>query len=109
VEPHRLMMHKTNSGSGTMIPYTDSGSRAVIPTQKEPRANSKIDSEPRATNKLSANSEIDSEPKAKNSTGNAKRIDPKRDLQITSRLNGQQRSSLRLRRILRPTFKVQEN
>jgi hypothetical protein len=59
-----------------MIPCTDSGSGAVIPTQKEPRADSEIDSEPRATNKPSADSEIDSEPRAENSTGNAKRIDP---------------------------------
>jgi hypothetical protein len=104
MEPNRSLMHRTNSGSRTMIPCTDSGSRAVIP--REPRANSKNDSEPRATNKPSANSEINSEPRAKNSTSNAKRIDPERDLQITSRLNGQQRSSLRPRRILRPTFKV---
>jgi hypothetical protein len=58
------MMHRTNSGSRTMIPYTDSGSRAVILTQKEPRADS----------------EIDSEPRAENSTGNAKRIDLEQDL-----------------------------
>jgi hypothetical protein len=60
-----------------MIPYTDSRSRAVIPTQKEPRANSEIDSEPRATNKPSANSKINSKLRAKNSISNAKRIDPK--------------------------------
>jgi hypothetical protein len=41
-------------------------------------------------------------PKDINSTSNAKRIDPKRDLQITSSLNRQQR----LKRILRPIFKV---
>jgi hypothetical protein len=44
-------------------------------------------------------------PRDMDSTSNAKRIDPKQDLQITSGSNGQQR----LERILRPTFKVQEN
>jgi len=63
-----------------------------------------------STNKLRAIKEL----KAINSTSNTKRIDPKRDLQITSSLNEQStnlknKSSLRLRRTLRPTFKVQEN
>jgi hypothetical protein len=58
-----------------MIPYTDSGSRAVILTQREPRANSKNDSEPRATKEPSANSKNDSESRAINLTSNAKRID----------------------------------
>jgi len=49
--------------------------------------------------------------KAMNSTGNAERMDPERDLQITSSSNEQStnlknRSSLRPRRTLRPTFKV---
>jgi hypothetical protein len=59
----------------------------VIPTQKEPSANSKNDSEPRATKKLSAiyrsraiMPSTNSRPRAKNSNSNAKRIDPKRDL-----------------------------
>jgi hypothetical protein len=76
-----------------MIPCTDSGSGAVIPTQREPNAG--------ATNEPGATAE----PRAINSNGNAERIDPERDLQITSGLNGQQRP----RRTLRPTFKVQEN
>jgi hypothetical protein len=102
-------MHKTNSGSKTMIPYTDNGSKAVIP--REPRANSKINGEPRATKEPKANSKINSEPRAINSNSNAKRIDPKRDLQIASGSNGQSinlrnKSSLRPRRTLRPTFKV---
>ena len=45
-------------------------------------------------------------PRAINSNSNAKRIDPKQDLQIASSLNKQQRFSLHLRRILRLTFKV---
>ena len=79
---------------------------------REPRADSEIDSEPRATKEPSADSEIDSKPRATNSNGNAERMDPERDLQIVSGSNGQQsmnlrnRSSLRLGRILRPTFKV---
>jgi hypothetical protein len=80
-------MHRTNSGSrtlipctGTVIPSTNNRSRAVISTQKGPSADSENDSEPRATNEPSANSEIDSEPKAENSTSNAERIDPKQDL-----------------------------
>jgi hypothetical protein len=72
-------MHRTNSGS-----------RAVIPTQKEPSAD-----ESGATN----------EPRAIDLNSNAERIDLERDLQIASGLNGQQRP----RRTLRPTFKVQEN
>jgi hypothetical protein len=82
-----------------VIPSTNSGSRAVIPIQKEP----------------SADSEIDSGPRAINSNNNTERIDPKRDLQVTSGLNGQQsmnprnRSSLRPGRTPRPTFKVREN
>jgi hypothetical protein len=90
-----------------MIPCTDSGSGAVIPTQKEPSA----DSEPGATNEPRATSE----PRAMNSNGNAERIDPERDLQIASSSNGQQsmnprnRSSLRLGRNPKPTFKVWEN
>jgi hypothetical protein len=125
-------MHGTNSRSGTMIPCTDSRSRAVIPTQMslELTAN---DSKPRAANEPSAIYRsratmpcTDSEPRAMNSTGDAERIDLKQDLQITSSSNGQRsmnlrnrsslrlgqsmnlwnRSSLRLGRILRPTFKV---
>jgi hypothetical protein len=80
-------MHRTYSGSRTMIPYTDSGSRAVIPTQKGPSANSENDSEPRATKKPSAIYRsraimpgTDSGPRAIDLNGNAERIDPKRDL-----------------------------
>ena len=97
-------MHKTNNRSRTMIPYTNSGFRAVILTQKEPSANN----EPRATNKPRATSE----PRAMNLNSNTKRINPKRDLQIASGLNGQQsinprnKSSLRLGRNPKPTFKV---
>ena len=104
-------MQRTDSGSRTMIPCTDSGSGAVIPTQNEPSAN-----EPRATEKPSAifgsrammPSTIQG-PRAMNLNSNAERIDPERDLQIASGSNGQQRSSLRPGRILRPTFKIQEN
>jgi hypothetical protein len=94
-------MHGTDSGSGTLIPYTNSGSGAVI--QRKPRADSEIDSEPGATKEPSADSENDSEPRATkkpraiygsrammpstdsgprdmDSTGNAERIDPERDL-----------------------------
>jgi hypothetical protein len=105
-----------------MIPCTNSRSRAVILTQNKPSANSK----PRATKEPSANKPSATKkpkairsraimpstiqkPKAINSNSNAKRIDFKQDLQITSSSNKQQRSSLRLRRILRLTFKVQEN
>ena len=45
-------------------------------------------------------------PRAINLNSNAKRIDFEQDLQIASSSNRQQRSSLRLRRILRLTFKV---
>jgi hypothetical protein len=55
---------------------TDNGFRAVIPTQREPSANSENDSEPRAINEPGATAE----PRAMNSNSNAKRIDPKRDL-----------------------------
>ena len=65
-----------------MIPSTNSKSRAMIPTQKEPRAN-----EPRATNEPSAINgsraimpNTNSGPRALNSNSNTKRIDPKRDL-----------------------------
>jgi hypothetical protein len=120
VEPQGSLMHGTDSGSRTMIPYTDSGSGAVILTQKEPSAVS--ESEPRATNEPRAiygsramMPSTDSGPRVMNSTSDTERIDPKRDLQITSSSNRQQsinprnRSSLRPGRILRPTFKVQEN
>jgi len=63
-------MRRTNSRSRTKIPCTNSRFGAVILI--EPSAN-----------KLGATKEL----KAINSTGNAKRIDPKRDLQITSSLN----------------------
>jgi hypothetical protein len=112
-------MHRTNSGS-----------RAVILTQNGPSANS--DSEPRATKEPSANEPSATKkpraifgsrammpstiqrPRAMNSNGNAERIDPKQDLQITNSSNGQQsidlnRPALRLGRTSRPTFKVQEN
>jgi hypothetical protein len=109
VEPHGLLMHGTDSRSRTAILCTDSESGAVI--LREPRANSEINSEPRATKEPRANSEIDSEPRAMNSNGNAERIDPARDLQIASGSNGQSidprnRHAPRLRRTLRPTFKV---
>ena len=86
VEPNRSLMRGTDSRSGAVI-------------SREPSAN-----EPGATKEL----------KAMNSTGNAERMDPERDLQITSSSNEQStnlknRSSLRPRRTLRPTFKVQEN
>jgi hypothetical protein len=102
--------------------------RAVIPTQNEPSANSENDSKPRATKEPSANEPRATKkpraifgsraimpgtiqrPRAMNSNGDAERIDPKRDLQITNSSNRQQSiNSLRLGRILRPTFKVQEN
>jgi hypothetical protein len=113
-----------------MILCTNSRSRAVIPTQNRPSANSENDSKPRATNKPSANSKNNSKPRATkkpkaifesrammlstiqrpramNSNSNAKRIDPKRDLQIANSSNRQQSiNSLRLGRILRLTFKV---
>ena len=116
-----------------MIPCTDSGSGAVISNQKGPSADSENDSEPRATKEPRAINGsrtlfpytdyrsramipgTDSGPRAMNSTGNAERIDPERDLQITSSSNGHQsmnprnRSSLRPGRTLRPTFKVWEN
>ena len=105
-----------------MIPYTNSKSRAVILTQNKPSVNNK----PRATKEPSANKPSATEkprairframmlstiqgPRAINLNSNAKRIDFKQDLQIASGLNRQQRSSLRSRRILRLTFKVQEN
>jgi hypothetical protein len=56
-----------------------------------------------------------SKPRAINTTSNAKRIDPKQDLQITSSSDKQQsinlrnKSSLHLRRTLRLIFKVWEN
>jgi hypothetical protein len=123
-------MHRTDNRSRTMIPCTDSGSRAVIP--REPRANSKIDSKPGATKEPSANKPSATKkprailgsrammpstiqrPRAMNSNGDAERIDPERDLQITSSSNGQSidprnRHALRPGRILRPTIKVQEN
>jgi hypothetical protein len=105
VEPHRLLMHGTNSRSRTVIPCTNSGFGAKI--LREPRANS----EPRATKEPRADSEIDSKPRAMNSNGNAEGMDPERDLQIASGLNGQSidlrnRHAPRLRRTLRPTFKV---
>jgi hypothetical protein len=95
-----------------MILSTNSRSRAVILTQKGPSANNKNDSKPRATKKpraifrsraimLSTIQKL----RDINSTSNAKRIDPKQDLQITSSSNRQQR----LERILRLIFKVQEN
>jgi hypothetical protein len=102
-------MHRTNSGSG-----------AVIPTQISLEQTA-INSKPRAANKLSAifrsrammPSTIQG-PKAMNSNSDAKRIDSKRDLQIASSSNRQSinlrnRYALCLRRTLRPTFKVQEN
>ena len=82
----------------------------MIPTQKEPSADSENDSEPGATKEPSAD-----KPRAMNSNGNTERIDPERDLQITNGSNGQQRmnprnrSSLRPGRTPRPTFKVREN
>ena len=111
VEPQRSLMHRTDSGSGTMIPCTDSGSGAVISNQKGPSADSENDSEPGATKKPRAiygsramMPGTDSGPRDMNSNSNAERIDPKRDLQIASGSNGQ-----RPGRILRPTFKVWEN
>ena len=115
-------MHSTVSESRTSIPCTDSGSGAVIPTQKEPRADSENDSEPGAANEPSAINRSRtmipstvSKPRAMNLYSNAERIDPKRDLQITSDSNRQQSMNLRNRsslcpgRIPRPTFKVREN
>ena len=132
VEPHRSLIHRTYSRSGTMIPCTDSRSGAVISNQKGPSADSENDSEPGATKEPRAINRsrtlfpytdhrsgamipgTDSGPRAMNSTSNAERIDPERDLQITSGSNGQSmnprnRSSLRPGRTLRPTFKVREN
>ena len=120
-------MHKTNSKSKTVIPSTNSRSRAVILTQNKPKANSKNNSKPKATKKPSANKlsttkkpkaifesraimpSTIQKPRAINLNSNAKRIDLKQDLQITSSLNKQQRSFLYLKRILRLIFKVQEN
>ena len=140
VETYRSLMHRTDSRSrtlipctGTVIPGTDSRSRAVILTQKGPSADSENDSEPGATNEPRAINRsrtlipctdrrsgtmipgTDSEPRAMNSNGNTERIDPEQDLQITNGSNRQQsinprnRSSLCPRRTLRPMFKVQEN
>jgi len=112
-------MYRTNSKSRTMIPCTNSRSGAVILTQNRPSANSK----PRATKKPSANKPSTIEkprvirfraimlstiqgPRAINLNSNAKRIDFEQDLQIASSSNKQQKSSLCLRRILRPIFKV---
>ena len=126
-------MHETDSGSRTVIPSTNSRSRAVIPTEKGPSADSENDSEPGATKEPRAINRsrtlfpytdhrsramipgTDSGPRAINSTSNAERIDPEQDLQITSSSNGQQsinprnRSSLRPERTPRPIFKVREN
>ena len=94
----------------------------MILTQNKLSANNK----PKATKEPSANKpstikklrairsraiipSIIQRPRAINLNSNAKRIDFEQDLQIASSLNKQQRSSLRLRRILRPIFKVQEN
>jgi hypothetical protein len=98
MEPYRLLMHGTNNKSRTMI-------------SNKPRANSEIDSKLGATKEPSANSRINSKPRAINSNSNAERIDPAQDLQIASGLNGQSinlrnRHAPRLRRTLRPTFKV---
>src|ERR1700716_1218880 len=97
METHRSLIHRT-----------DSGSRAVISTQKGPSANSENDSEPGATKEPRAINGsrtlfpytnhrsgamipgTDSRPRAMNSTSNAERIDPERDLQITSSSNRQQ-------------------
>ena len=102
MEPYGLLMHRTNSRS-----------RAVILNQKGPSANSKNNSKPRATKEPSAINGSRAmmpstirRPRAINSNSDAKRIDFKQDLQIASSSNRQQRSSLRLGRILRPTFKV---
>jgi hypothetical protein len=99
--------------------------RVVILTQNKPSANNKNNNKLKATKELSANKPKATEkpkaifgsraimpstiqrPKAMNSNSDVERIDPKRDLQITNSSNGQQSiNSLRLRRILRPTFKV---
>jgi len=85
-------MRRTNSRFGTEIPCTNSRSRAIILREL-------------SANKLEA---------TMNSNSNAERIDLKRDLQITSSSNEQSTNlknklSLRPRRTLRPTFKVQEN
>jgi hypothetical protein len=110
-------MHGTDSGSRTMIPCTDSGSGAVIPTQNGPS----VDSEPGAANEPSAIFGSRAmmpgtirRPRAMNSNSDAERIDSERDLQIASSSNGQSidprnRHALRPGRTLRPTFKVQEN
>jgi hypothetical protein len=79
-------MHRTNSGSKTMIPCTNSGSRAAILTQISLEQTA-IDSKPRAANEPSAifgsrammPSTIQ-RPRAINSNSDAKRIDSKRDL-----------------------------
>jgi len=63
-------MRKTNSRSKTEIPCTNSRFRAIILRELN-------------ANKLRATKEL----KAINSTGNTKRIDLKRDLQITSSSN----------------------
>ena len=132
MEPYKSLIHRTDSRSGTMIPYTDSRSRAVIATQNRPSADSKNDSKPRATKEPSADKpRATKKPRAiyksrammpstihklraMNLNGNAERIDPKQDLQITNSLNKQSidlrnRSSLRLGRTLRLMFKVWEN
>jgi hypothetical protein len=93
----------------------------MILTQKGPSADSENDSEPRATEKPRAifgsrammPSTIQ-RPRAMNSNGDAERIDPERDLQITNSSNRQQsidlnRPALRIRRTSRLTFKVREN
>jgi hypothetical protein len=59
MEPYRLLMHRTNSRSRTVILYTNSKSRAEI--LREPRANSEIDSKPRAMNSNSNTERMDLE------------------------------------------------
>ena len=110
-------MHRTNNKSRTMIPCTNSGSRAVILTQISLEQTA-INSKPRAVNKLNAIfgfraimlSTIQ-RPRAINLNSNAKRIDSKRDLQIASSSNRQSidprnRHAPRPGRTLRLTFKV---
>jgi hypothetical protein len=86
----------------------------VILTQNKPKANSK----PRAIKKPKAIFRSKAimlstiqRPRAINLNSNAKKIDPKQDLQITNSLNKQQginlnKLALRLKRTLKPTFKV---
>ena len=74
LEFHKELL-RTVEPNGLLIPYTNSRSKAII--LRKSRANSEINSEPRATKEPRANSKINSKLRAINSNSNAERIDPK--------------------------------